>query len=221
MFIMIKGVIFDFNGVLWWDGELQNKSWKEFSEKLRGTPLTDEEMSVHVHGRPNSYTVEYLLGKKYDGDLKELIQQKESAYREMCLAQGENFTLSPGAVELFNKLKSENVPFTIATASEKANVDFFVEKLNLGKWFDIHKIVYDDGNLPGKPAPDVYLKAAKNLELDPKDCMVIEDAKSGLRAAFAAGIGKIVALGPKEKHSELARLEGVNQVVESLQEIHI
>src|SRR5256886_15261095 len=57
------------------------------------------------------------------------------------------------------------------------------------------KIIYDDGSRPGKPAPDVYLAAARNIGVAPHECAVVEDAVSGIAAAHAAGIGYIVAIG--------------------------
>lgn len=79
----------------------------------------------------------------------------------------------------------------------------------------------DDGGFAGKPAPDIYLLAAKKLNVDPKDCLVIEDSKSGIESAFAAGIGKTIALGPKHKHKELSLLPGVDEVVENLGQVKI
>ena len=92
-----KGIIFDFNGVLWWDNHLQEQSWRDFSAKVRGTPLSDEEMAVHMHGRNNQYLQEYLAGRPVTGqELVQLIEEKETAYRQLCLAQGADFKLSPG-----------------------------------------------------------------------------------------------------------------------------
>ena len=82
-----------------------------------------------------------------------------------------------------------NIPRTIATSSEITNVQFFIQHLSLHRWFDVTKIVYDDGVRPGKPAPDMYLAAARNIGIAAGECMVVEDAISGLQAAHAAGIG--------------------------------
>ncbi len=66
---------------------------------------------------------------------------------------------------------------------------------------------------------DKELQEAAWKGLDPKDCIVTEDAKSGIAAAHAAGIGKIIALGSKEKHEELSQLPGINEVITSLTEL--
>jgi len=218
--MVFDGIIFDFNGVLWWDGHLQQRSWRQFSAQIRGKPLSDEEMAVHVHGRYNGHTLAYLLGRPVGGtELHQLIQQKEIIYRQMCLDQGDGFQLSDGAVELLDFLVFHDIPRTIATASERTNVDFFREHLDLDRWFDPGLIVYDDGRRPGKPAPDIYLQAAANLGLSPDRCVVVEDSLSGLRAAHAAGVGYLVALGPGASQGRLARIEGVARVVESLREV--
>jgi HAD superfamily hydrolase (TIGR01509 family) len=215
-----EGIIFDFNGVLWWDTHLQEFAWKQFSEQIRGKPFSSEEITVHVHGRNNQHTLEYLTGNSVVGDdLECLTQQKEAIYKQLCLKQEAEFKLSPGTIELLNYLVAQSIPHTIATASGKTNLDFFVEHLRLRKWFDLTKIVYDDGSRPGKPAPDIYLEAANRLELKPMQCIVVEDSHSGIEAAYTAGIEHIVALGPADTHQRLSKLKGVNRVVESLEEI--
>ena len=82
--------------------------------------------------------------------------------------------------------------------SDKVNVDFYIENFHLDDWFDVDKIVYSDGKIPGKPAPDIYEIAAKNLGLKPCECIVVEDALSGIESADKAGIGKIIAICSEE-----------------------
>lgn len=215
-----KAVIFDFNGVLLWDTELHEQAWKAYSEELRGYALTNEEMKTHVHGRPNSAIFEYLIGRKLNAEeLEQHTQGKESAYRDLCLGLGSDFVLSPGAIQLLDFLKDQAIPHTIATASEITNLRFFFEHLHLDKWFRFEDVVYDDGTFPGKPAPDIYLKAAEKLGFSTKDCIVIEDSRSGMKAAHAADIGYIIALGPVASHTELKTLPGVNVAIAQLDEI--
>jgi beta-phosphoglucomutase-like phosphatase (HAD superfamily) len=212
-----QGLIFDFNGVLWWDSHLQEQSWRQFSAWMRGTPFSDEEMAVHVHGRTNGHTLAYLAGRPLQADeVAQLGEQKERLYRQLCLDLGAAFQLSPGAADLLDWLVAQSIPRTIATASGKRNLDFFVSHLRLDRWFDAALIVYDDGARPGKPAPDLYLQAAANLGLAPAQCIVVEDSRSGIEAAHAAGIGYLVALGPAHTHGQLAQLAGVQEAIDSL-----
>jgi len=213
-----KGIIFDFNGVLLWDAPLHVQAWQATALRLRGSPLNDDEFSIHVHGRTNSYILGYLSGRSLrETELLELIQVKESMYRDLCLKNPEMFVLSPGAEALLDFVSSKDIPRTIATASEKTNLDFFIQHLGLDKWFDLQRIVYDDGALPGKPAPDMYANAAGNIGLAPHECVVVEDAISGFQSAHAANIGHIVGLGPIETHNRLLACQGVSTVIESFE----
>lgn len=192
---MIKGVIFDFNGTLFMDSKLHEQTWRDYSEKLRGIPFSDEEMQKYMFGRSNEEIITYAIGRKPTA--KECLQwanEKEAAYRKLVLSKPKCIKLTDGAVEFFDYLVENNIPHTIATGSEKTNVDFFVEIFNLEKWFDIDKIVYDDYKTPGKPNPAIYLKALEVLNLDAKETLVFEDSLSGLTAAHKANIGKIVAI---------------------------
>jgi HAD superfamily hydrolase (TIGR01509 family) len=214
------GIIFDFNGVLWWDSHLHEYAWKQFSEAVGSRSFSSEEIRAHALGRTNQYCLTYLMGRPVTGDdLEQLTQQKETIYRQLCLKQGTDFKLSPGAIELLDYLVARDIPHTIATGSEKTNLDFFVEHFLLRKWFNLTQIVYDDGSRLGKPAPDMYLEAARRIELEPTQCVVVEDSPSGIEAAYEAAIGHIVALGPADTHHRLTKLKGVNRVVETLEEI--
>lgn len=217
---MYKGIIFDFNGTLFFDSEKHLEAWREFSKRVRDHAFTDEEMRDYMFGRTNEDILAYLIGRKPEPELVEqLAQEKEAVYREMCRKDKENTVLAPGAVEFLDYLKENNIPTTIATMSEKNNVDFFIEEFNLAKWFELDKIVFDDGNIKGKPAPDIYLKAAKNLGLKPEECIVVEDAVSGIEAARAAGIGKIIAIASMESEDLYKNIPAVSQIIKNFDEI--
>lgn len=208
-----NGIIFDFNGTLFWDSELHMEAWREFSRRLRGTPFSDEEMLKYMFGRTNEDIIAYAIGKRPSPALVEKFAvEKEQVYRDMCKRHPEIFKLAPFAEEFLNYLKESNIPRTIATMSEKDNVDFYIKEFHLEKWFDVEKIVYSDGIIPGKPAPDIYLIAAKRLGLDPKDCIVVEDAISGINSAKSAGIGKVVAIASMEKPEFYSEL-GVDLII--------
>lgn len=216
----IKGIIFDFNGTLFFDSEKHLEAWREFSKRVRAYPFTDDEMREHMFGRTNEDIISYLIGKKPDKKLvEELGQEKEAVYREMCRKDKKNTVLAPGATNFLDFLTQQNIPHTIATMSDKKNVDFFIETFNLEKWFNLSQIVYDDGKIPGKPAPDIYIKAAKNINLTPSECVVIEDAISGLESAHRAGAGKIIAIASMESVDLYKKIPYVSQIIHNFNEI--
>ena len=209
-----KGIIFDFNGTLFWDSKMHLEAWREYSKKLRSYPFTDDEMRKYMFGRTNEDIVKYLIGKQPSKELVEKCQnEKESVYRDWCRKDKDNFKLAKGAVEFLDFLKENNIPCTIATMSEEQNVQFFIEGFNLEKWFEPEKIVFDNGKIKGKPEPDIYEIAAKNIGLKPEECIVVEDALSGIESAYRAGIGKIFAIESMETRELYSTIPAVDVII--------
>ncbi len=216
----MKGIIFDFNGTLYWDSQLHYDAWREFSALLRGKPFSDEEMRDKMFGHTNEDIIEYAIGRKPSKDVVEKYgKEKEALYRERCLLEPEKFKLASGAEDFLDYLKENNIPRTIATMSEWDNVEFYIKEFKLEKWFDIDKIVYSDGTIPGKPAPDIFLIAAEKLGLTPKDCVVIEDAIAGINAAKSAGIGKIIAIASLEPIEFYNKIDGIDDIIRDFYEV--
>jgi beta-phosphoglucomutase len=218
--VTLAGIIFDFNGVLFWDEDLQRQAWTEYARRLRPAPLAESELKRYCLGVPNKDSLEYILGQALTlEEADRLTQEKEAIYRQLCLDNPEQFCLSPGAIPLLEALKRRQIPRTIATSSEKQNVDFFVIHLELGRWFEVGDIQYDDGSYPGKPDPQIYLRAAAKISLPPAQCVIVEDSLAGLEAARRAGSGCVIALGAPEKQDALAVLPGVQRVISQLGEL--
>ncbi len=207
------GAIFDFNGTLFFDSDKHEKAWKRFSTDIRDYPFTDQEMAQIVHGRTNRSILEYLLEREIPDDvLQYFIAKKESYYKQSCLLDHKNMKLVEGATTLFEFLTSKEIPITIATAAEITNLEFFNEHFGLDRWFDMDKIVYDDFRIKGKPAPDMFLDAAEKLGLEPSQCVIFEDSESGVLAAIAAGIEKIIIVDPSE-NSKFSKNPAVCQII--------
>ena len=165
-----RGVIFDFNGTLFFDNDKHVKAWGAISQLLRDKGITDEELHEHFNGVPNKQIIQYMLGDKCtEDDIVKYSSLKEEYYRKFCKEDIENFHLVKGSEEYFDLLTEKKVPFTIASASIKENIDFFVESFNLDKWIAPSDIVYDDGTYENKIA--IFKKAADVIKTDIKDCL--------------------------------------------------
>ena len=104
----MKGIIFDFNGTLFWDSVYNFKAWIAFSGTLRDHPLTNEEMKM-LNGRNNRITIEYIVGRKITEDeYEKWSEEKEIIYRQMCKDDAQNFHLAPGLTELLDFLKENH-----------------------------------------------------------------------------------------------------------------
>ena len=200
----MKGIIFDFNGTMFQDSHLHEAAWVHMVKKYSKGELTEHDISVNLHGRTNKEILNFFVSDSLtDEEIEKLSYEKEAYYRELCLERPEELKLTNGLTDVLDTLKENNIPRTIATATVKENLDFYFDIFKLGNWFDINKVVYDNGTFPGKPAPDIFLIASSKLGLDPSECLVVEDAFSGIKAARKANIGKIMAIDPFGKNAEL------------------
>ena len=92
----------------------------------------------------------------------------------------------PGAVELVHGLRELGLPMAVASSSHRTNVETCLDRLGLADAFDV--VVCGNDITHGKPHPDIYLRAAGLLGVLPRNCLAIEDAPAGIRAAHAAGM---------------------------------
>lgn len=219
---MIEGVIFDFNGTLFLDSPLHEQAWMDMAKKLRKEPLGAEEFYQNLQGRTNSQIITYLLGgQASEAQIEQITEEKETLYRERCKAPGGLFDLAPGAELLLNQLKALKLPFTIATGSYRPNVEFYFRHLNLSRWFNIEKVIFDDGTYPGKPAPDIFLRAAKIISISPEKCLVFEDSYAGIRSAVGAGIGRIVTVEPTLDAQKVRQIGPVYKMCAGFEELNL
>lgn len=202
---MIRGILFDFNGTLFFDSKMHILAFRRLFEEYNLPVLSDDEIVHSIFGRTNITIFREKF--KPDASMEEAMafsDKKEALYREICLADPACMKLVDGAEEMLSELKSRNVPFCLATGSPKDNLDFYVEHLGLGRWFGAGNTVYDDRSFPGKPAPDIYRIAAGRIGISPEEALVLEDGTSGMLSALRAGVGAIVPIWEENLPSPLS-----------------
>lgn len=208
----VRGCIFDFNGTLLFDTPAHADAWRAFLLE-EGVAVTDADIQKHIQGRPNPDILRHFLGELTDQEILTCSKRKEEKYRAVCLQKNDWFRLVDGVPEMFDRLRAEGVPFTIATSSQWDNVSFYFEHLGLDRWFTPETLVFDDGKMRGKPAPDIYLRAMALIGCRPDECAVFEDSLSGIQAGRAAGAGWIIAVDSDLDREKLLRVEGVSRVI--------
>lgn len=214
----LNGIIFDFNGTLFFDNDKHVKAWSKAAMEIRGTGITEEELHTHMNGMPNKMIVRYLNGGKEDASLEDHYSYlKEEYYRDFCREDVENFHLVKGAEALFDDLQANGIPFTIASASIKPNIDFFVESFHLDKWIKPEDIVYDDGTYENKIA--MIHKAADILGVPEEKITVIEDSKSGVNSAIGAGVKDLRLMDSGHIADQVSHLSEIHQIVSDMDQI--
>ena len=195
---MIKGILFDFNGTLFFDSDMHVKAFQEHFASV-GKPVPSEEyILIEIFGRNNrTIFLEQYNANATDEEILAFSIEKEALYREVCLRDPECLRLAKGAEEFLDFLKDNHIPFNMATGAPIANVEFYFKHLGLGRWFKLEDIVYDDGSIPGKPQPDVWIEASGRIGLRPEECIVFEDSPSGIKSANAANAGAVYAITPE------------------------
>lgn len=212
----MQGIVFDFNGTLLWDTQLHNIAWDNFFRE-HGFSMSDEEKHHKMHGRLNNEIISELFGDRLTAaEVEKYGLEKEYEYQRLC-EELEDFSLAEGVTGLFEELKKKGIPFVIATASGIENVDFYIRRLGLGKWFKKEHIIYNDGSMRGKPFPDLFIKAIEVLGLDSRDITIFEDSVSGIKAAEAAGAGKIIIVNSNDSDYEV--FGGKYPIIRSFSEV--
>jgi beta-phosphoglucomutase len=192
----IKGVVFDFNGTLFWDTDIHNKAWDIFLEK-NNIRLSDKEKNIKIHGKNNNDILNILFSNKLTKEeINRLSLEKEKIYQKLCLQT--DMQLAPGAKEFLNFLRKSNIPFTIATASELNNVDFYFKHLELDSFFDRSKVIFNDGSIMSKPNPQIFQKAINIIGLMACETLIFEDSISGIMAAENVKAAKIIIVNSND-----------------------
>ena len=204
---MIKAVLFDYNGTLFADDDINDMAWKAVINELSQGKIDAESFYGELIGTRNYPFVEKMfeiLGLPHDEEkIMYWAKRKETEYyHKICRSLNRN-KLIPGAEELLEELKERKIPFTMCTASLDVNVDFYFEQLKLGQWFDKEKVVYDDGIMTNKR--DMYLEGAKRLNVDIKDCLIFDDSPTSIRNGAKAGCKNIVVI-KKENNPDIPEI---------------
>lgn len=192
----MKAIIFDLDGVVVDTAKYHYLAWKEIGARM-GIDLLAEH-AERQKGVSRMASLEVLLEaggivSKTEEEKIALADEKNRIYLDMIQNLTEENIL-PGIPEFLTRVKRDGCKIALGSASKSG--EFIIEKLGLRPMFDV--IV--DGNLVEKPKPDpqVFLQAQSRLQVPAKNCLVIEDAKAGVRAALAAKM-HVMGIGTQEQ----------------------
>lgn len=187
---MIRGLIFDLDGVITDTAELHYRAWKRLADDL-GIPF-DRQANDALRGISRRESLRLVLGDRpvADAEAGRLMDRKNGYYREL-LRSLTPAAILPGSVALLDAARQRGLGVALASASR--NAPEVLDRLGIADRFDV---VCDGSAVESpKPAPDLFLAAAEALGLQAHECVVFEDAAEGVVAAHAAGM-PAVGIGP-------------------------
>ncbi|MCX7884623.1 MAG: beta-phosphoglucomutase [Caloramator sp.] len=189
----VKGCIFDLDGVIVDTAKYHYLAWKRLAAEL-GFEFTIKD-NERLKGVSRMKSLEILLevgGLNFDDKTKVKLAEKKNNWYVEYISKMDKSEILPGVENFIKSLKEKGIKTALGSASKNAMI--ILNNLKILDYFD----AVIDGNKvkKAKPDPEVFLLAAKELNLEPKDCVVFEDAEAGIEAAknagmYAVGVGSL------------------------------
>ena len=204
----IKAVIFDLDGVIVSTDDYHYRAWKKISDE-EGIYF-DRKINERLRGVSRMESLEIILEKAnrvYSQEEKNsFVERKNSLYRNL-LEELTPSDILPGVMNVLETLKKNDIKVAIGSSSK--NTEIILSKIGLHEYFD----AISDGTQikNSKPDPEVFLLAANKLCIEPKECLVVEDANAGVEAGLA-GEMKVLAVGYASSNEKAnLRMESLEQ----------
>lgn len=209
----VGAVIFDMDGLMIDSEPFHCRAFDKVFKQF-GKELTEEENNKYFVGISDKDAAENMV-RQYNLPLspEELVKQKQTAYLEYL----NQITPQPGLIDLLKILQKHNYKKAIASSSMLTEIDAVVTALNVKPFFEAFCSAQEVKH--GKPAPDVFLLAAERLEIPPKQCLVLEDATSGIKAAKAAGMFSIAVPSRETADSDFSNATAILPNLDELAKI--
>lgn len=194
---MIKGIIFDLDGVLTFTDKYHYMAWKKIADEE--DIYFDEEINKRLRGVSRLDSLEIILeraNKEYTQEDKVALAEKKNKLYIELLANLSSDDVAINADQVLNDLRGKGLKLAVGSSSKNTNL--ILKNTNLGSYFD----VVVDGNMieKSKPNPEVFLKAAELLGIKPSEALVVEDAVAGIEAGVNGGFMTVAISTAKESN---------------------
>jgi len=190
----VKAFLFDMNGTMINDMQYHITAWYRILNEF-GANISMEGMKAESYGKNHEVIERVMPGKFSEEEKTEMSFAKERQYQKEYKP---HLKLIDGLDVFLEKAYQQNIKMAIGSAAIMFNIDFVLDGLDLRKYFSV--IVSADDVSHSKPDPETYLKCAEALNVEPKDCIVFEDAPKGVESAQNAGMRSVVLTILHEQH---------------------
>ena len=208
----LQAILWDLDGVLVDSTDIHFQSWLMALEGY-GISLSRDTF-IHYFGQSPDDVTAGILGPNLDPDIRAEIRCRKNTFFDRLVPQVAR--PMPGAIEWVKNL-SGNIPQAVATSASYQQATQMLDIIGLANYF---QTVITSSDVRGKPAPDVFLKAAQDLNVKPVHCLVIEDSPSGVEAARNGGM-KIIAVCTTNSAESLSNADLILQDLTKLTTNHI
>ncbi len=197
-----RAFIFDMDGTLVDNMRFHGAAWQQMLAE-NGIEADAQEFLVKTAGKTNREIIPNFFADADEAQLLEFGLRKETIYRELFLPERRAID---GVIEFLEKSKELGVKMAVATAAPTVNMEFILDGLDLRRFFTVITTAADVSH--GKPNPEVFLKSAKKLDVEPENCLVFEDAFNGFEAAHRAGM-KSIGIATVNSIADILKLNSV------------
>jgi beta-phosphoglucomutase family hydrolase len=198
---LIRAVIFDMDGVIVESESAHVEAEKQILSKY-GITISADELHEYAGTTAKKMFTELIKKYKLKVEVERILLEKEQILFKFL---EEDAQPTKGIMELLVRLKQRNMKLCIGSSSPMKQIEYILKKLNIACLFDF--AVGSDNILHSKPDPEVFLKAAAGLGLEPQECLVVEDAKLGVEAAKRAGMKCIGYKNPNSGNQDLSKAD--------------
>ena len=197
---MIRGVIFDMDGLMFDTERIWATLWAPAAERL-GLPAPTEEFTAGARGLAGENMLHYLA-KNYPTVDPQLLLDTVRELGKTALYNGA--PAKPGLYELLDYLEQAGIPRVVASSSSHETIRRYLKIAHVEQYF-VGEISGQDVQF-SKPSPDIFLEAARVLGLPPRDCLVLEDSFNGVRAGHASGAVTVMVPDLSQPDEEIRQL---------------
>lgn len=187
---MLTNVIFDMDGVVVDSHAAHFRTWKKFLLSL-GKSVSDADLNFVRQGRKSQEILRFFLGELPNEQVQTHCHVKDVLFR----SEMQGIKMLPGVQELLEDLKRSGVPIALASCGGRVRVHHLLSRLRIREYFAV--VITGDEVALGKPDPEIFYKAARQLKVHPAESIVFEDSVSGIQGAKAAGM-KCVGIADRQ-----------------------
>jgi beta-phosphoglucomutase family hydrolase len=200
---LIKAVIFDLDGVIV-ESESAHIEAEQQTFLKYGVRISSDELHKYTGTTAKLMFTELIRKYKLNATFEEIFRQKEAILFKLLEKDAEP---TKGVITLLKKLKSKGIKLAIGSSSTKKQIKYVLSKLDIEHLFD--SVIGEEDIVRSKPDPEIFLKAAAELDVNPSECLVVEDSELGVEAAKRAHMKCVGYINPNSGDQNLSKADTV------------